>query len=115
MLHQIKRKSAAEVELFIKEAESMIEKYGWQEKTVRPYSFNVKVTKIIADLKDYRRCTSGSQEYLISLANGLAKILNSWEEFENKEKIEVRSKKTGKIGKICKEDLEMFADLVEII
>lgn len=113
MLNKIERR--ADVDEFIKIAENMITKYGWQEKTVHPYSFSMKVTKIIDDLKDYDRCTKGSKEYLISLANGLAPILNSWEEYENAEKITVRVKKSGKIAQILAEDLDAFSDLVEVV
>lgn len=113
MLKEIKR--SPDVAEFIATAENMIAKYGWQDKTVHPYSFPMKVTKIIEDLKDYDRCTEESKDYLIALANGLAPIMNSWEEYEHAEKITVRIKKSGKITKILASDLEMFADLVEAI
>lgn len=113
MLNKIEKR--ADVAEFIKTAESMIVKYGWQDKTVHPYSYPMKVTKIIEDLKDYDKCTEGSKDYLIALANGLVPIMNSWEEYEHAEKITVRIKKSGKITKITADDLEMFADLVEAI
>lgn len=82
---------------FVKEAERMIETYGWQEMVTHPYpNCPVKVTKIIADLKDYDQCTRGSREYLIQLANGLSRILNKWEEYELQPKIRVRILNTGK-------------------
>lgn len=115
MLNKIENRSAEAVMAFIKDAEEMINKYGWQDKTVTPYSFPVKVTKIIDDLKDYTRCTEGSQDYLISLANGLPRILNKWEEYENTPKIKVKIKKSGKIIEICEDELETFSDLVEVI
>ena len=37
------------------------------------------------------------------------------ERYELAPKIKVRSKKTGKIALILKEDLDMFKDLVEVI
>ena len=80
MLKEIKGYFAGEqVKEFVKEAERMIEEYGWHDRTVRPYNFNMPVTKIINDLKDYDICTEGSKEYLVTLANGLAEIMNSWE------------------------------------
>jgi len=113
MLNKIKYQ--LDVTNFIRDAENMIEKYGWQEKTVMPYSFPVKVTKIINDLKDFDRCTESSQQYLISLANGLVPILNSWEKHEQAEKVEVRIKSSGKIIKIAREDFEMFSELIEYV
>lgn len=115
MLNTIKSMNYSDVAAFVKDAEAMIVKYGWQEKTVMPYSFKMKVTKIIDDLKDYSRCTRGSQEYLISLANGLAPIMNKWEEYENAKKITVRIRKSGKIIRITADELELFDDLVEKI
>lgn len=92
-------------------AEGMVEKYGWQDKTVTPYSFAVKVTKILADCKDYYECTLGSRDYLISLFNGLVPILNSWEKYENTPKISVLIKSTGKVVKMLPEDVDMLKGL----
>ena len=90
----------AQVESFIKEAERMVQEYGWQEWTVHPYSFPMKITKIVDDLKDYDRCTKGSKEYLIQLANGLAEIMNAWEEREKAPKIRVMVLDSGKVIEI---------------
>ena len=113
MLNTIK--NYCDVEKFIDTAENMIEKYGWQKKVVYPYSFPVKVTKIISDLKDFDSCTRGSQEYLISLANGLAPIMNEWEEREQEEKIDCRIKKSGKIIRLSPDMVIIFGDLVEVL
>lgn len=92
--------SCKEVEAFVRDAEDMVNRYGWEEREVHPYSFPVKIKKILNDLRDYDRCTSGSQEYLISLANGLADIMNKWEEHEKAPKIKVRSLKDGAIHEV---------------
>lgn len=68
------------VKEFVKEAERMVREYGWEDRNVHPYGFPMKVTKIISDLKDYDKCTRGSKEYLVDMANGLADIINKWEE-----------------------------------
>ena len=95
------RACGSEVDSFVKEAEGMIRKYNWEERIVHPYpNCPLKVTKIISDLKDYDRCTSGSKDYLILLANGLADIMNAWEEHELAPKIKVRSLKSGKIHEV---------------
>lgn len=104
---------AAQVEAFVKEAEAMIEKFGWQEQTVHPYSYPVKITKIIGDLKDYNICTRGSQEYLVALANGLADILNAWAERESTPKVKVRLLDSGNIIELHEADLDIFDGLVE--
>lgn len=82
---------------FVKDGWAMVKKYGWYDKVVYPYSYPVKVTKILHDVADYRECTKGSQEYLNTLANGTAKILNHWEEVENEEDVVIRRIKDGKI------------------
>lgn len=119
MLNKIKRTywymASGEMENFVREAEKMVERYGWADRVVHPYpNCPVKVTKIIEDCKDYSRCTSGSKEYLITLVNGLVPILNSWEEQENEPKVSVRIRKTGEVVRIAQSDLDMFEGLYEL-
>ena len=64
---------------FVAEARSMVERYGWQERTVHPYRFPMKVTRVLDECAAWDECTKGSQEYLESLASGLARILSAWE------------------------------------
>ena len=104
---------AAQVEAFVKEAEVMVDRFGWQEREVHPYSYPVKVTKIISDLKDYGICTRGSQGYLVALANGLADIMNAWAEREDTPKVKVRVISSGNIIELHEADLDMFEGLVE--
>jgi len=67
---------------FVKEGWRMVKKYNWYNRTVRPYNYNEKVTKLLHEIADYGHCTKGSQGYLNSLANGLGDIMNAWEKFE---------------------------------
>ena len=100
-------------------AQEMVEKYGWQDKITHPYeNCPTKVTKILADCKDYYRCTKGTREYLIMLFNGLVPILNSWEEYEKKPKITVHIVETGKTIELLEEDkdlLNILKDVYEVI
>ena len=68
---------------FVENAEKMVRKYGWEDRVTYPYRYPIKVTEIIADCKDYDNCTSGTQMYLVSLANGLIDIMNEWEGSRN--------------------------------
>ena len=102
--------TAKDVAVFIDEANALIEKYGWQDRTVMPYSYPEKVTKIVNELRDYSRCTTGSKHYLIALANGLADILEAWERHELEPKLTIRSKKTGKIVEVS---FEIAQELIE--
>ena len=106
----------AELMHFIKRADRMVKVYGWGDKVTHPYpNVPMKVTEILDECREYDKCTPGSQEYLICLADGLRRIVEAWERYELAPKIKVRSKKTGKIALILKEDLDMFVDLVEVI
>lgn len=87
---------SSQMAAFVKEAERMIEAYGWQKRTVSPYSFSMPLAKVIKDLKDYDICTDGSKEYLISLANGLTDIMNAWEKHAKEPKVEVIVIDSGK-------------------
>lgn len=74
---------------FVKEGWRMVKQYGWYDKVVYPYSFPVKVTKLLHEIADYGKCTEGSKAYLNSMANGLGDILNHWEAYEQEEDVEV--------------------------
>ena len=91
---------------FVKEADRMIREYGWEEETTMPYGYPVKVTKLLDDCRDYDKCTKGSQEYLVGLANGLAEILNAWEEstkeWTRQPKVTIRMIETGKTVVVTK-------------
>ncbi len=102
--------SAREVEAFISEAEGMIERYGWLERTVTPYSVPEKVTKIVNELRHYDGCTHSSKLYLIALANGLAEIMEAWERHELEEKTTIRVKRSGKIVQV---GVELAREFIE--
>ena len=82
---------------FVKEADRMIEKYGWYDKVVYPYSYPEKVVKIIDDLREYSSYTYSSKSLLVDMANGLVKIMNAWEEQENEPKVSIKMIRGGKV------------------
>lgn len=98
-----------EVKAFVKEAEGMVNKYGWQDRTVTPWGYAEKVTKTISYISDFGRCTFSSKQMLITLANGLAKVLNAWEEQELTG-VELRSVKTGKVVKVDPAMVELYLE-----
>ena len=103
-IHQIA--TAEEVATFVSEADAMIEKYGWQDKTVSPYGWAEKVSKVIDTIRDYPRCTFGSKQYLINLANGLVDILAAWEKQELEPKLRVRLVRNGKVVEFGERDCQ---------
>ncbi len=119
MIEKIKSRynRSEDMKRFIREAEQMICKYGWEGRETFPYNFPVTVEKIISELKDYDICTSGSKSYLVALANGFADRLNAWESHELEPKTMVRILKTGEIKAFRNELAEMFIEegLAEIL
>ena len=117
MLNRITGRSTASFEFrqYIAEAKRMVEEYGWQDKTVWPYGSPVKVTDMLREFTDYDRCTSGSKDIMISEANGLAKILNTWERTEKQPKVKIRNTATGKIVMLPAEFAEYLTDDCEVI
>ena len=101
--------TAEEVAAFVNEARHMVAEYGWEDWTVTPWGYAEKVTKTINYIADYRRCTFSSKQMLISLANGLARVMNAWEQQELTG-ITLRSIKTGKVVKVGEEIVDLYLD-----
>lgn len=104
MLKEVKDLSSAWE--FVKEGWRMVKKYNWYDRTVRPYNWNEKVTKLLHEIADYGKCTKGSQAYLCSLANGLGDIMNAWEQFELEPEVTIEMV-DGKIRTVKKSIAEM--------
>lgn len=102
---------------FVEEARRMVEQYGWQKMTVTPYGFNEKVTVMLDRMADYEKYEKHSQNLLRQEANGLVRILNKWEEYENCPKVRVRVLRTGKITEVPQEDVDVFvaAKICELV
>lgn len=101
---------------FTLKAENIIHKYHWENKIVYPYAnCPVSAMKIINECKDYDRCTTGSKEYLILLAEGFRKRLEAWIKYEEAPKVTVKIIASGKIKQILASDVEIFRDFIEVI
>lgn len=107
-----KIRSRADLMAFVKKAYEMVERYGWQDRETYPYSFPIKVTKILRDCKSFDRCTRGSQDYLIALANGLQERMAAWEKYELAPKIRIRNRASGKVAEIREDEQEMWQELL---
>jgi len=101
--------TAEEVAAFVNEARHMVAEYRWEDRTVTPWGYAEKVTKTINYIADYRRCTFSSKQMLISLANGLARVMNAWEQQELTG-ITLRSIKTGKVVKVDECIVDLYLD-----
>ena len=101
---------------FLTHAEKVIKEHGWEGRVTYPYpGCPMTAQKIITDCRDYDLCTEGTKDYLIDLAEGFRKLLEAWEEYDRKPRMQVRIKATGKVVTILKEDFEMFGDCVEAV
>lgn len=98
----------------LREAERMIERYGWQERTIAPFGHSEPLMRYIGYMRDFPNCTEGSREWMVLfINNGFADILNAWERQEKEPKVLVRIIKTGKQIEIRETDLDMFEGLIE--
>lgn len=92
------RVTAEEVEALANEMDQMVERYGWQGRTIMPWpGVKMTVSQITAQMRDFRKCTKGSKLYLIDLANGLVDIMNAWEGQELAPKMDIRLKHNGRV------------------
>jgi hypothetical protein len=104
------RATAQEVEALADEMDRMVQKYGWQDRTVMPWAgVQMTVAEITRNMRDYSECTRDSKIYLIDLANGLVPIMNAWEKQELTG-IKLRSLKTGKVVKVDPEMADLYLD-----
>ena len=74
------------------EAAAMVDKYGWHDRTVMPWSWVEKITKIIDDV-----------------ANGLTDIMNHREQTELNG-VTIKNLKTGKTFKVDKDMVDLFTE-----
>lgn len=83
--------TAAEVAETLAELEAVIEKYGWQNRTLHIYSFSEKLVDLVERWKDFSQCTFSSKQILISEINGAVEILTEWVKTAEEPKVKVLS------------------------
>lgn len=74
----------------IKEIELTCEKYGFLDRKVRPYSFDIKVKDLIDGWKGYSKCTRSSQQVIEAEIRGFEDILDAWIKFEEEPMVLVK-------------------------
>lgn len=90
MLQKMKDRQEASkmISDYCKEARRMIKEYEWEDRETYPYDFPMKLSEVVDQIEMYPDCTPSSQDYLITLANGLAMRMNRWAELaERRRKI----------------------------
>ena len=100
---------AEDVDEFVALARRMVRDYHWEDRVTYPYSYPDKVVDLIKAISDYRYCTYSSQSYLLALANGLADVMNKWEEIELTG-VNIVSVKTGRVYKVSKDDVDFYLE-----
>lgn len=83
--------TAAEVAEAVAELEAVIEKYGWQNRTIRIYSFSDKLMSLIERWKEFSSYTFSSKQILISEINRTVEILTGWVKTAEEPKVKVLS------------------------
>ena len=101
--------SLEEVEQWRAEARALVEKYGWEDRVVTPYSVAVPVLEVIEYGGDISNCTKDSYHHVLQMLNGLVPILNHWEEAENTG-VPIKNKITGKIFKVIPDIVEAYLE-----
>ena len=102
------RVTAEDIDALADEMDRMVERYGWQDRTVMPWAgVKMSVAEITRNMRDYRRCSKGSKLYLIDLANGLVDIMNAWEAHELEPKMQIRTK-NGKVHTLSVEMAQLM-------
>lgn len=84
--------SAEEVAQVVEEIKAMIAKYGWEERTVRPYSYSMTLKELVESdgWNNFKHYNASSRQLIISEINGVIEMLNIWEAQESEEKVTVR-------------------------
>lgn len=98
----------------VAEITAIVEKYGFGDTEIHPYSFGIKINDFLRGFKDYGRCTTGSKHQMLAEINGFIPILNHWIEEEEEPKITIRlirGKHTGEIREVAKSTAEDYIDL----
>lgn len=66
----------------INDIDFLVNKYGWGERLIHPYSFGIKVKDFIDAMKDYDNYTYYSKGLARDEIKGLIPIINEWERLE---------------------------------
>lgn len=91
------------------DAAALVHKYGWENRTVSPWSCPINVLDVINQVNEAPQCTYGSKCEAYLLAKGLTKIFNAWEDTEVNG-MTLKNLKTGKIFKIDREMGELMME-----
>lgn len=105
--------TAEEVAEKVTEMTAIVEKYGFGDREIHPYSFAIKVEDFLKGCKDYHRCTAGSRHQMLAEINGFIPILNHWIEQEEEPKVKIRllhGNKAGTIKEVGKSLAEDYVD-----
>lgn len=105
-----------QVKEFVKEADRMVNLYGWGDRSTFPYRFAVPVVDTINELREFDKYTKASQAYLVSLANGFADVLNAWEKNAKEQQLErvyCLNKDGHQLGNYTKSEAESVLETIK--
>lgn len=91
------------------DAAALVHRYGWEKRTIRPWSYPVTIVSIIEEAKEAPKSTFGSRGQTYLLAKGLTEILNYWEDREL-HGVAIRGVVTGEVIKVYSDEVEFFLE-----
>ena len=103
--------TAEEVKGFVQKANEMVVKYHWQKRTVSPWGRPEKIPRMLDYISDFPQSTFSTKQLLISLANGLADVLNNWERVELKSGLAIKFLSNGEVVSVPREYAELYISL----
>ena len=102
--------SSEDVRDFVFTVNRILDRYNWWDEVIHPWAgVPMKLSEIVEQVKSKSNWNEYNREYLIDLANGMARILDAWVEQE-KTGVWIQIKKTGKMSKLPRDFAE---ELVE--
>lgn len=100
------------MEQTIKKVRGIVDKYGWEDKTVSPYGFSVSVGDILKTAEEYKNYTADGRDIIGAEIEGLLRILEKWVEFEEAPRVKVRLLSGNNAGAIKDVNSGLAEDMV---
>lgn len=114
MVEKLKKyMTTKEVEDKVHEIMDYVINYGWEERTIHPYNYPIKVIDLLKNVEFYEDYTAASKRLFIAEVNGFIDILNKWIEQENEPKVTIRFLVGNKKGQTKEVPASIAADYTE--
>lgn len=72
------RATSEDVYKTLDEMKAAVNTYGWENETLSPYGYGIKISELIKSWEGFKQCTPSSKSIIIAEMNGAIDILNHW-------------------------------------